>query len=259
MSNHSAILVFSISVVIVSFMAKVGNYIGSVSVLIIGGVAAEFFRKHGSEDSELSTTEKTSRESDMPDLGKFNQKEEKERPHATENEETLSPVVTLTPKPTEEKQPATSGPAQSCDDLVPLSCLEKNEANRRMRTILGQTRSKYSVLEMDKVLDFVLRILLSQRDENVQSDFERSTTGEMVGCLKRIDERISKKGGSPMRQRFSGLIQARNIRNRVAHTNAFDADVAVINKALQSYEDFISAAIHFGSDHPDFRGSSYLR
>ena len=115
------------------------------------------------------------------------------------------------------------------------------EAIRRYRNILGITRTKYSLIEMDKVLDYVLRILLSE-DESIE-EHEKKTTGEMVGFLRRLDERKTRACNSTLRKHFFALGTARSVRNRVAHCRDYEPSLETINTCLQSYEDFLSAAI----------------
>ena len=126
--------------------------------------------------------------------------------------------------------------------LRPLNMNEKEEATSRYRRILGLKRTKYSLIEVDKCLDYVLRILLSE-NESGGAEHEKKTTGEMVGYLRRLDEKTTTARKSTIRKHFFSLGTARSVRNRVAHAQDYEPDIDSINKALQSYEDFLTAAI----------------
>jgi hypothetical protein len=122
-----------------------------------------------------------------------------------------------------------------------LTNSEKEEATRRYRKILGLKRTKYSLIEIDKVLDYVLRILLSENEGG--EDHEMHTTGELLGSLRRLDERQTNARKSAIRKYFFALGSARSVRNRVAHAQDYEPNLDTINTGLQAYEDFLSAAI----------------
>ena len=213
--THRSAILIGIGVVLMAVALKLGQYIASFCLLVALGLWVQL----GGSKTEPPLDTKEGARASSRSIEQYNE-----------------PL----PKPVAKKiVPKTAVPENA---LRPLNINEKEEATSRYRRILGLKRTKYSLIEVDKCLDYVLRILLSE-NESGGAEHEKKTTGEMVGYLRRLDERTTTARKSTIRKHFFSLGTARSVRNRVAHAQDYEPDIDSINKALQSYEDFLTAAI----------------
>ena len=120
-----------------------------------------------------------------------------------------------------------------------MTSKQQIEAKRKLELVAGDRKgvTKYSLIEADKVLDFVLSIALSKI---MNDDDFRPTVGEKVKKIRTYLEADRSLAPSTLRV-LRQLSEARNVRNRVAHEGEFAPSSSVISKSVLQYNYFMTA------------------
>jgi hypothetical protein len=144
-------------------------------------------------------------------------------PHRTKDERIV---------PEKEEKPRNIG-------LTKMTSKQQIEAKRKLELVAGDKKgvTKYSLIEADKVLDFVLSIALSKI---MNDDDFRPTVGEKVKKIRTYLEADRSLAPSTLRV-LRQLSEARTVRNRVAHEGEFAPTSSVISKSLLQYNYFMTA------------------
>ena len=157
---------------------------------------------------------------------------------------------------THERPPITGTEVQQLRRLTKGNLRDLRRKIDSAQSNLPAIHSQYVLIELDKVCESLLNIILKdvieeynreQKINGSDQNFKRLTVGEKVAYLQKLlEKRDAAYVGSPSRVLVAirdGLRSARHLRNRIAHQSNLEVPERIVEKARKDYVSFFEIAM----------------